>query len=125
MAAPLVAAEAALLLAQGRSAAEVPDIITRTARNPTGDPRLGAGVVDAAGAVDLAVDPDPAAVPTAPAQHPDRNAAGGSAAAADRVPAARSADGSGPGPAIGLLAGALVVGAVFVVGRRTRGRRHR
>jgi serine protease len=51
MAAPLVAAEAALLLQIGLSADQVRDRIFQTAVNTTGDPRLGAGIVDATAAL--------------------------------------------------------------------------
>jgi subtilisin family serine protease len=50
MAAPLVAGEVALLLAQGRTSSEVIDVVSTTA-NPTNDPRLGAGIIDAKAAV--------------------------------------------------------------------------
>jgi serine protease len=50
MAAPLVAGEAALLLGRGLSAAETIDVIAATAK-PTGEDRLGAGIVDATAAV--------------------------------------------------------------------------
>ncbi|MFI6815056.1 S8 family peptidase [Nonomuraea sp. NPDC050328] len=51
MAAPYVSAVVALLLAQGRTPAEAVQAIRTTARNPSGDPRLGAGVVDARAAL--------------------------------------------------------------------------
>lgn len=51
MASPLVAGITALALAAGQSPATVLDHLQDTANNPTGDPALGAGVVDAASAV--------------------------------------------------------------------------
>lgn len=51
MASPLVAGTVALLLAQGRRADEVADVLQNTANNPGGDPQLSAGIVDAAAAV--------------------------------------------------------------------------
>ncbi len=50
MAAPLVAAAAALLLAQGTPASEVAARLMATASNPDADPALGAGILDAAAA---------------------------------------------------------------------------
>jgi serine protease len=52
MSAPLVAGQAALLLAQGRSAASTIEAITATAQ-PSADARLGAGIADAQAAVEL------------------------------------------------------------------------
>ena len=51
MAAPLVAAVAALLIDDGVPSAEVAAGIASTAGNPAGDPALGAGIVDAARAL--------------------------------------------------------------------------
>ena len=51
MSAGLVSGVAALLLAQGLNADEVREVLVTTARNPDGDPRLGAGIVDADAAV--------------------------------------------------------------------------
>lgn len=51
MASPLVAGVAALLLAEGYDAGQVGDRLAETAANPTGDPALGAGILDAAAAV--------------------------------------------------------------------------
>jgi serine protease len=51
MATPYVSGVAALLFAQGRAAAEVEQILFDTARDGGDDPRLGAGIVDAAAAV--------------------------------------------------------------------------
>ncbi|MBO2446828.1 peptidase S8 [Actinomadura barringtoniae] len=51
MAAPQVSGLAALLIAQGRSPAQTMQIIRQTAKNPSGDARLGLGIVDAAAAV--------------------------------------------------------------------------
>lgn len=51
MAAPLVSAVAALLVAQGLTPQQVADRIAQTAAPASGDPDLGAGVVDAAAAV--------------------------------------------------------------------------
>ncbi|MET0739550.1 MAG: S8 family serine peptidase, partial [Acidimicrobiales bacterium] len=47
----LIAGTAALLAAEGRTPVEVADLLVGTARNPEGDPALGAGTVDAATAV--------------------------------------------------------------------------
>lgn len=54
MAAPLVAGIAAMLVEQGLSPAEVRDRIGATAVNPSADPALGDGIVDAAAAVGAA-----------------------------------------------------------------------
>jgi len=54
MAAPLVSAVAALLVAQGLDPQEIADRIAQTAAPASGDPALGAGVVDAAAAVGAA-----------------------------------------------------------------------
>lgn len=52
MAAPLVSAEAALLVQAGASTpTEIASAVTSTAANPNQDPRLGAGVVDAGAAL--------------------------------------------------------------------------
>ena len=51
MATPYVSGVAALLFAQGRGVAEVERILFDTARDGGDDPRLGAGIVDAAAAV--------------------------------------------------------------------------
>jgi subtilisin family serine protease len=51
MAAPHVAAEAALLIGLGADPARARELITMTAANPAGDPRLGAGLIDARAAV--------------------------------------------------------------------------
>lgn len=51
MAAPFVSAEAALLIQAGLTPAEVRATVPATATNPSGDPRLGAGIIDAAAAV--------------------------------------------------------------------------
>ena len=51
MATPLVSGLAALLLATGTPAAEVIDTMVSTASNPSGDPSLGAGIVDARAAL--------------------------------------------------------------------------
>ncbi|GAA4369470.1 S8 family serine peptidase [Agromyces bauzanensis] len=60
MAAPFVAAVAALLVQAGLSPAEIRDAIPATAANPAGDPRLGAGIVNARAALATA----PPAAPT-------------------------------------------------------------
>lgn len=51
MAAPLVSAEAALVLQAGASATDTVDLVQDTARNPSGDPALGHGIIDAGAAV--------------------------------------------------------------------------
>lgn len=51
MSAALVSGVAALLVAEGLSAEEVRTVLLTTAANPTDDPRLGVGVVDADAAV--------------------------------------------------------------------------
>lgn len=51
MSAALVSGVAALLVAEGLSAEEIRSVLITTARNPEGDDRLGAGVVDADAAV--------------------------------------------------------------------------
>ncbi len=51
MAAPFVSAEAALLAAIGLTPTQTRTAVTGTAVNTTGDPRLGAGIIDARGAV--------------------------------------------------------------------------
>lgn len=51
MAAPFVSAEAALLIQAGLTPAEVRATVPATATNPSGDPQLGAGIIDAAAAV--------------------------------------------------------------------------
>lgn len=51
MASPYVSGVAALLVAQGHDADEVEEILFRTVRDGGGDPRLGAGIVDADAAV--------------------------------------------------------------------------
>ena len=51
MSAALVSGVAALLVAEGLSAEEVRSVLVTTARNPAGDDRLGAGIVDADAAV--------------------------------------------------------------------------
>jgi subtilisin family serine protease len=54
MAAPLVSGVAALALAAGTPAGDVMDLLVTSSANPDLDPRLGAGVVDAAAAVGTA-----------------------------------------------------------------------
>ncbi|MFK8022567.1 MAG: S8 family serine peptidase [Ilumatobacter sp.] len=54
MAAPLVSGVAALAIAAGVDHATVAELLTETAANPSGDPRLGAGILDASAALGLA-----------------------------------------------------------------------
>ncbi len=70
MAAPYVAAEAAILLAQGRGVDETINLIVGTATNPTGHPQLGAGVINVAAAVTgpPAESPPAQSVPASPNQ---------------------------------------------------------
>jgi subtilisin family serine protease len=131
MAAPFVAAQAALLLAQGRAADDVVRVIADTAVNPSGDPRLGSGVIDAAAAVATpvggvgaaAVSPADTAGPAGAAQPPAATPAGSPTAAAD----ARST-GVVPGSPwlpVAVLAALLLVGGVVtnaVTARRPRRR---
>ncbi len=68
MAAPFVSAEAALLVATGLTPTQTRATITSTAVNATGDPRLGAGIIDARAAVTsvlAAVGESPTPTPTA------------------------------------------------------------
>ncbi len=99
----LVAGSAALLVAQGLTPDEVADLLVGTARNPDGDPALGAGTVDAA---------------TAVAQ------AGGRGAGGAPVPRPGDGDGGLPPAAVGAIAvgaAALAIGAtVLIAGRRPR-----
>jgi subtilisin family serine protease len=55
MATPLVAGVAALALSAGIPSDEVVDRLMATARQPSEDPKLGAGIVDAGAAIDLSV----------------------------------------------------------------------
>jgi len=88
----LVAGTAALLVAEGRTPVEVADLLVGTARNPQGDPALGAGTVDAATAVTQA-------------------AQGG--AGNQPVPSAEDSKGGLPPAAVGAIA---VVAALTAVG---------
>ncbi|MGL4744540.1 MAG: S8 family serine peptidase, partial [Dermatophilaceae bacterium] len=125
MAAPFVAGEAALLLSQGRSAAETVEIIAATARNPDSDPRLGAGVISASAAV--------ASPPATEDPQPEAADGDGSGSALgsrirDRLdspgPLARTRDTSGArpsGPLLGIAAGLLAtagLAALFLLRRR-------
>lgn len=53
MAAPIVSGTVALLVGQGRSGPDSVDRLVATATNPSGDPALGAGMVDPKAALDL------------------------------------------------------------------------
>ena len=53
MAAPIVSGIVALLVGQGRSGPDSVDRLVATATNPSGDPALGAGMVDPKAALDL------------------------------------------------------------------------
>ncbi|MFC8513948.1 S8 family serine peptidase [Streptomyces sp. NPDC057257] len=76
MAAPHVAAEAALLLGRGADPATVREVIADTA-HPTDDPRLGAGLIDAQAALAVLASPDPSGdPPTTPAPTAGSDAAG-------------------------------------------------
>ena len=99
----LVAGATALLAAQGLTPQEIADLLVGTARNPEGDPALGAGTVDAA---------------TAVAQAGTRGAGGGG------VPSATDGDDGLAPAAVGAIAvgaAVLAVGTtVLVAGRRPR-----
>lgn len=95
MAAPYVSGVAALLLAQGRTAEEVTAALADTAVNATGDPRLGAGLVDAAAAVAL-----PAPAP-APAAATPGSAGPAASSSAVEAPSTSSAPSPAAAPATG------------------------
>lgn len=105
-----VGAAAALLLAEGHPAAEVPGILVDSAANPLGDARLGAGYLDAAAAV--ATPSGAPAVPVAPpppvTEAPAAPAAGEQAAAA--APPATTTPGARPLPWAALVAAVALLG---------------
>ncbi len=101
MAAPHVAAEAALLIGLGANPAQARELITATAANPACDPRLGAGLIDAQAAVAALLLPD---LPAPGEEH-----------AAPRPDAGRLLG-------VGLAAGALLLGSVSLLLARTRRR---
>ena len=141
MAAPHVAAEAALLIGRGADPATAREVITSTA-HPTDDPRLGAGLIDAAAALQALGPHSPSAPSSAsgsdsPSDHSapsDQSALsapsdlpGGSA-----TPYTPAADSGTPDPGAGgaallglsLLSGAGLLTAVALFLRRTRPGRH-
>jgi len=76
MAAPAVSGVAALLAAEGYDAAAVRQAVFDTAVNPSGDPRLGAGLVDAAAALQATPSGSPEAAAAPPAGQPAARAPG-------------------------------------------------
>ncbi|WP_329264381.1 S8 family serine peptidase [Streptomyces sp. NBC_01478] len=138
MAAPHVAAEAALLIGRGADPATARELITGTA-HPTGDQRLGAGLIDAAAAVRALGPSSPSAPSSAsgsgsPSDHSARSdlsvpsdLPGGSG-----TPYTPAADSGTPDPGAGgaallglsLVSGAALLTAVALFLRRTRPSRH-
>ena len=100
MAAPFVSAEAALLIQAGQGAPQVADTILDTA-HPTTDARTGAGIIDAAAAVEHV-----GTASSAPSATPASTASPSSQASA-------AADGSSFPFAVIIILGVLVI--AFVV----------
>jgi subtilisin family serine protease len=116
MAAPFVSAEAALLIQTGHDASQVAETILASAQ-PTTDPRTGAGIIDAAAAIEHAGSASaPSAAPPTPvaiaSATPTLEASPGSATVAD--------DGSSYLLAVIIILGVLVVAFIvaFIVALR-------
>ncbi|MGQ4436474.1 MULTISPECIES: S8 family serine peptidase [unclassified Streptomyces] len=132
MAAPHVAAETALPIDRGVGPATARELITSTA-HPTGDQRLGAGVIDAAGAVRALGPPSPSAPSSASgAFSPSDHSAPTDQSFLPCTPYTPAAGSGSPDPGAGgaallglsLLSGAALLTAVALSLRRTRPGRH-
>ncbi len=120
MAAPYVSGLAAVLLSQGRSAADVADVIRSTTAG-AGRPGYGAGLVDAAAAVAAPGAPPPSPAPTAAPAPGDAPSTGAGS------PAHAGAGSGDPSATLPYIYGAAAVVAVLTLAlgltrRRTRPR---